>query len=270
MSAATTDPDDKTAWGDTVPAGTDTPATQAPADDGESESAGPGAGRPCPTDVHLDAEDVTKASFEDVCAGLWRTVNRQPEHREIYVKTLTFCDEERLEPAAEAYVQSLPEFAHETQSPYYLLAALVRAGGLERLELDEEGEPITPERTAGLSADEADDLVWSIAYRTTAAGMTVCQDMQPATRLRNLVQIRPEREDTYRDVLEFCLDPKPRREVERLLTGRPVLAGEGAGGEPLLPSVFIDKLERSGALVWEGAWVTSEAGKAYLEERARA
>ncbi len=223
---------------------------------------------PCPTDVSDDEPTAGELDFEDVCDALRRTVTRQPEHREIYLKTLAFCDEEKAEPDVEAFIQGLPEFAYETQSPYYLIAALVHTGGLERLELDEEGEVVTPERKEGLSEDEADDLVWSIAYRTTAAGMTVGQDLAPQARMDWLVQARPARKDTYCDVLAFCLEPKRRAEVEGLLRGRQILNDEGVDGEPLQPSVFIDKLERSGALEWRGAWVTTPAGKAYLEEHA--
>ena len=31
---------------------------------------------------------------------------------------------------------------------------------------------------------------------------------------------------------------------------------------------FIDKLERAGALDWQGAWVTTDAGRAYLSSQA--
>ena len=224
--------------------------------------------RPCPTDVAEDEADASTLDFEAVCDGLRRCVTKQSQHREIYIKTLTFCDEEKAEPDVETFIQSLPEFAYETQSPCYLISALVHAGGLERFELDEEGEVITTERKEGLSEDEVDDLIWSIAYRTTAAGMTVAQDMAPQARMDRLVQACPARKDTYCDVLAFCLEPKKRTEVEELLRGRQILTDEAVDGEPLQPSVFIDKLERTGALEWHGAWLTSAAGKAYLEEHA--
>lgn len=220
-----------------------------------------------PTDIDArdTMDDELPLTFEERCGALLDLVGRQSEHREIFVDVLGFCAEAQEESRVEERIAARPEFAYETQSPYYLIAALVKAGGLERFELDEQGEVVTPERRRGLSEDEIDDLVWSVVYQTTDVGMTVAQDMQPGRRLDALLAARPTRRDTYCEVLEFCCEPRTRRELEELLEGRPILVEEAVGHEPLKPSVFIDKLERSGALVWNGTWNTSAAAQAYLE-----
>ncbi len=191
-------------------------------------------------------------------------------HREIFLSILAFCDESRPEPDVEAHVQAQPQFAYETQSPYYLIRALVDAGGLQRFELDEQGEVVTPERSQGLTEDEIDDLVWSISYQTSAEGMTVLSDEAPQARLRRLVERRPLRARTYLSVLEYCTRPRTRAELEGFLRGNPILEEEAVHGEPLKPSVFMDKLESAGMLVWDGRWNTSDAGRAYLERGANA
>ena len=79
---------------------------------------------------------------------------------------------------------------------------------------------------------------------------------------------KPERAATYREVLEF-IDEQPRsyNEVRALLEGRDVLQVVLHGHvETMQPSVFVDKLERSGALVWNKGWTLTAEGKEYLRE----
>ncbi|MEE8717475.1 MAG: hypothetical protein SOI24_10610 [Coriobacteriales bacterium] len=242
-----------------------TPGPDGPSDDTQ-DMRDEGERRPLPTDVDASAGDASEQlTFEQRLDALSLTVSRQSEHREIMLGTLAFCEEAKEEPDVESHIQGLPEWRSETQSPFSLIVALVRAHGLDRFELDEQGEVITDERKRGLSEDEADDLVWSVSYQTTDVGMTLLEDMRPKERLARLIAARPQRRDTYVDVLRFCTTPRTRQEIEGLLRGRKILSDEGRGGEPLKPSVFIDKLERSGVLVWDGHWNTSEDGKAYLE-----
>ena len=53
-----------------------------------------------------------------------------------------------------------------------------------------------------------------------------------------------------------------------MLEGRDILRFDAPDGRPLMPSVFVDRLERSGVLVWRGKWVTGPEGKAYLDAHA--
>jgi hypothetical protein len=230
----------------------------------------PGAGRggkPLPTDVK-PAKVEPELSFEERCDLIERLVLNQTEHRELRLGILDYCRTRRALPEVEYYVMDLPEYGSETQSPYYLVRSLEQAGALLKLELDEEGEVVTSERKEGLTEDEVDDLVFEIDYETTPAGIAVCDDLTPAARLEGLFAMQPARTDTYREVLEFCRTPRTRQELEELLDGREILTLDAPGDRPLKPSVFVDKLERSGVLVWRGKWVTSESGKAYLDEHA--
>lgn len=223
---------------------------------------------PLPTDVQPAVEPQTEPSLEERCEAIERLVLKQPEHREIYEAVLGFCRQRRSQADVEAYIQSLPECVHESQSPYFLIKSLVRAGGLARVELDAEGEVVTPERKAGLDEDALDDLVCDVAYETTEAGCLAHEDLRPVRRFEHLLERQPTRRNVYCEVLGFCSEPRTRHEIEDLLRGRQILIDEAVDGQPLKPSVFIDKLERSGVLVWKGGWVTSEDGMAYLEAHA--
>lgn len=225
----------------------------------------------------VEATEVTEAapsqnpeplSFEARCNRVGNLVMSQTEHREIRIAILGFCRERRQLSEVELFVQDLPEFGYDSQSPYYLIQSLVNAGGLVRLELDEEGEVVTPERTAGLTEDEVDDLVVEIDYEATDVGLAVYQELMPSKRLDDLLTTQSARKDTYCEVLEFCLTPKTRAQIEELLEGREILMTDAPGEQPLHPSVFVDRLERSGVLVWRGKWATTDAGKAYLDQHA--
>lgn len=228
----------------------------------------PMSSKPCPTDIALQAEGPAFAlSFEERCERLTRHVLSQTEHREIRIAVLGFCRERRSLAEVELFVQDLPEFGYETQSPYLLIRALERAGGVVCVELDDQGEPVTPERKEGLDEDEIDDLVFELDFETTDAGVAVYERLTPGVRLADLLESQSARKDTYCELLEYCLTPRSREEVERLLEGRDILWLDAPGDQPLKPSVFIDRLERSGVLVWRGKWVTGAEGRSYLVSR---
>lgn len=229
--------------------------------------------RSLPTDIQPsacdDCEPAEPLTFDERCDRVERHVLKQPEHREIRIATLGFCAQRRALPEIEVFIEDLPEYGYDTQNPYRLIRSLEAAGGLVGVELDEEGQVVTPERKEGLSEDEVDDLVFEIDFETTDAGRAVYERLKPSARLDDLLATQTARKDTYCEVLEFCLTPRSRQEIEALLAGREILTLDAPSDQPLQPSVFVDKLERAGVLVWRGKWATSDAGKAYLDEHAR-
>jgi hypothetical protein len=143
---------------------------------------------------------------------------------------------------------------------------LIKAEGLETFELDEQGEVVVETQKEGLNEDEIDDLVFGFAYRTTEAGLEVVERMSPQARLFSLLEIAPEYYDTYLEVLDYLCEKHSMAEVDTLLRGRPVLlARREPGDRPIQASVFIDKLERAGGIVWQGGWTITDEGRELLE-----
>ena len=194
-----------------------------------------------------DLPDAAELTFEEKLAELNRTVMRHPLNREILYKTLAFCAEERPLREAEDFIAALPQFERATQNQFYMLMSLVRSYGLDMIERDEDGNRVLPEQKEGLSEDEVDDLVAEISFKSTDVG---------------------ERTDTYIDLLEFVeAAPRPYGQIEELLLGRPALQTVIDGRvETMQPSVFVDKLERAGALVWKEGWTLTEEGREFLED----
>jgi len=208
------------------------------------------------------------AAFARKVARVTEAVVKHPLHRELMYKTLAFCLESRDLNVIEEKIATFPGFKKAATSQYHLIEVLENAGGLERFELDEEGDLVTPDRKKGLTEDEIDDLVWSYAFMTTPAGAAVVEQHTPRARIIELLGLVPDRKEPYIDLLDFCSqEPRTYNEICGLLTGRPSLV-RLIDGEPqvMQPSVFVDKLEAAGGMEWRDGWVLTEEGRAYLEE----
>ena len=136
------------------------------------------------------------------------------------------------------------------------------------IERDEEGNRVLPEQKEGLSEDEVDDLVAEISFKSTDVGDWFVDYNKPSARLVDLLHLVPERTDTYIELLEFVeAAPRPYGQIEELLLGRSALQTVIDGRvETMQPSVFVDKLERAGALVWKKGWTLTEEGREFLED----
>jgi hypothetical protein len=216
-----------------------------------------------------DGAELTEAvqeTFADKVAKVEKAVYRNPLHRELLYKVLEFCQQRRLLREVEDQIATFPEFGEAHQSQYILMTYLINDGGLETFELDEQGNVVTAEQKVGLSEDEIDDLVFDFAYQTTAAGLEVAKQMRPQSRLESLFDATPVYHDTYIEVLEYLRDKHSMAEVDTLLRGRDVLrTGREPDESPMQASVFIDKLEKAGAIVWNEGWETTEEGREVLE-----
>lgn len=210
-------------------------------------------------------DDRTEEERLDV---LEDTVTRHPLNREVLYRLLAYCAEERALDDLEREVASWPSFKTATQNQYRLAEHLVRAGGLERIERDGDGALVAPQDKEGLDEDAADDLVATVSYRATETGRRFVELHRPRARLVELLQLAPERADVYVELLEFVrAHPRSYRDVEDLLRGRPVLETVIDGERSVMqPSVFVDKLERSGALVWNEGWRLTEEGESFLQD----
>ncbi|WP_165248808.1 hypothetical protein [Adlercreutzia sp. ZJ141] len=215
-----------------------------------------------------EAQPQPELTFDQKLDKLGYTVTRQPLDRELLYKTLVFCLEERPLNVIEQEMATYPEFASCTTNQYYLITKLVGAYGLELIEKDVDGNVVTPEQKVGLTEDEEDDLVASFHYKTTEVGRAFVEEYSPKARLVQMLQLNPERTETYVDVLEFVhAQPRTYAEIQKLLAGRPALQTVIDGHvETMQPSVFVDKLERAGALVWKEGWTLTEEGVEFLEE----
>ncbi len=216
----------------------------------------------------MDNALETSASIADthseVCEAveaLLDLMKRNPLQREIYLQVIEFCETRRALAEAEAMVASCPGFSLTAQTPFRLIANVVDNGGIHWYEVDAAGSVITEERKAGLTDDEADDLVEGFALETSDAGRKACELMAPERRLRDLFDQAPQRLGTYLDIIDLCSEPQSFKAIETLVRNSGAELVSASSGRPLQPSYFVDMLERCGGLVWDKGWKATGRGE---------
>ena len=164
---------------------------------------------------------------EESIARVVECLFNHPRHRELLYKALVHCQTERTEHAAEEFLARQPEAAQALQTPYTLLRNLAAA--------------------------------------TTPAGCAACELLAPEHRTLAAIYKVPERRATFVRLLDFCRTPRKLADINQLLADDPALApSQRTAGQKLHACYFIDRLEEAGGLVWDGSWVTTDAGKRAL------
>jgi hypothetical protein len=204
---------------------------------------------------------------EDAITATRSLLKANPLNRPILLRILKACASERVRlNDLEDYVLACPEFNEANQPPYFLIQWLVEPGVLEEIEVDAEDKGITAEQKEGKTEDEIDDMVEDLFYLTTPDGLTIMEEFDPKNRIMELLAIKPDRYDTYIEVLEYLKDKHSMADVDKILRGRDVLtSGRVPGDRPMQPSVFIDKLAVAGGIAWDSGWQITEEGSELLE-----
>jgi hypothetical protein len=206
-------------------------------------------------------------SFDEKVEKCKTCVLRTNRFREILRKTLVFCIERKQLHAVEEEIQTYPEYEAAAQNPYRLIRFLTENYGLDMLEMDEEGEVVTPERKVGLTEDEIDDLIVEFQLETTDVGKEVARQLEPKSRIASLLREFPVRLNSYRNVMSFCKEPKTMKEINALFENVDLKALGTMHSDDTIaiqPSVFVDKLEKAGAMYWDGKWKLTVEGLAFL------
>jgi len=206
-------------------------------------------------------------TLEQRCERIEQAILRQSLHREIHCKVLAFCRQRRALNEIESQIQTYPEFKHATQDPCHLILAMVEAGGLQEFELDRNGGEVTPAMKEGLDEDAIDDLVAGWAYETTGAGNLIVSRHTPQARLAELLEAEPRRRNVYIQVMEYLEEsPRTYAQVGDLLSQSGALTPFCLDEVGMQPSVFLDKLERAGGIVWDEVWLLTEGGGGFLKD----
>ena len=207
---------------------------------------------------------------EESIARVVECLFNHPRHRELVSTALVHCQTERTEHAAEEFLARQPEAAQALQTPYTLLRNLAAAGGVTVIAHDAQGLALDETRceqlrAEGLDDDALADLVAERRVLTTPAGCAACELLAPEHRTLAAIYKVPERRATFVRLLDFCRTPRKLADINQLLADDPALApSQRTAGQKLHACYFIDRLEEAGGLVWDGSWVTTDAGKRAL------
>jgi hypothetical protein len=213
----------------------------------------------------LAKQSAKELTIEEQIDELTKFISHEPLIREIDYKILEYCTTRKGLFDIEEQIATYPEFKSAPRDQYSLLMELVHHHGLEFFELDMSNNVISEEDKQGLSENEIDDLIVGFAFQTTTAGKAVVRDFNPTQRLQKLIEAKPNRQLGYVTILDFLREKHSFADVDLLLRERDILGHEfGIDGQVVQSSVYIDKLERAGAVFFDGGWQATEAGVQFI------
>lgn len=227
--------------------------------------------KPRPAAQQDAAATSAAPSLEEQMDAVLRAVGNQRALQEVLYKLLLFCQEQRTQEEAEAFIAQSDEFrfSHIIQSPTSIVRIMVKNHGLTATQVDAQGEPVTQERREGLSADELDDLICGTLLKTTQAGVNVAQMISPAKRFEAQLGRNRGRTATFYAILEFCAqEPRKFPQIKEFYTQHDEFSKSTAmDSQQLACDFYVDKLECAGMLVWRGQWEVTQAGRDALAAR---
>lgn len=166
-----------------------------------------------------------------------KRIEAEPACRRLLYQLLGFCAEPRSGREIQYWLAPFPEMKSGFHTPGMLFGWMVQAGAIAQCTEEQCGE--------------ASDAMW----RTTDAGHSALHQNDASARLSALLSESSPDSEIYRAVLEFCRTPKSREEIEALLQP------QCESRVPVVyPSYFIEQLEASGGLEWNGRWCTTAEG----------
>lgn len=163
----------------------------------------------------------------------------------------------------ETQIQQHPSFNARGVAPYFLVAWLEEAGGLVRLEMTADGDPIDRDKLTDLSEDDIDDLIASYSFEATEAGVSACARFEPKRKIAELLEEQPERRELYLGILSLLATPHSVADVFAYVQANPHLVPRVPENAPK-PTAYLDKLAAAGAVAFDGKWVTTLEGKEVL------
>ena len=162
-------------------------------------------------------------------------------------------------------VDELKSHHHCIYDASTLLNLLERASAIQKT--DAEGVPLSDIEQEPLQVEIDGELYWEVApapdvyWLNTEDGQAKLDAYKPIELIQACVDEDPRYEEIYRTVLELC-DREggvTLAEVGDVIDDEPVLQNPKR-----FATFFIDKLERAGAVRWNGRWVIAQPGADYL------
>lgn len=150
-----------------------------------------------------------------------------------------------------------------SQAPAAVIDTLVRHGFISQQSYVN-GEPYEG-TLEDMQLDESvpDDAVAEVRLAVTEAGRSLASSYDPASTLAALFGERPRYADVFSAILSACAvdDGATREAIEAIVEAA---APTAADSKKVYPQYFLDALECAGGIAWDGAWRTTDAGRAAL------
>lgn len=215
-----------------------------------------------PEDAEIEPAKPLKPAEERI-ADLFAAM---APRRKTLLGILAFCEEPMAVEEVNAHIDELQLHNASVYSPASLCELLKDAGALELITADGdiadnlEVEPVVVEEDGVeyLEPGEPLELFW----RTTPEGMDAVNQDNPLERTRALLDEDVKYATIYKRILELA-------DTEGGVTIKAI--NQVVDDDPLVKKPrlyaphFVDKLEKSDAIEWNGAWQTTETGREALQ-----
>ncbi len=186
-----------------------------------------------------------------------RRILAEPRHERTLYRILGDC----LDPIAfrdlEARICAYPETRTRTHDPATLVSWLVDAGAIDAREIVRAAEAATGDLLDAAAENGACGK--ETVLTVTEPGRRVWAEHEESDGLGRLMEEAGPFKHAYHRVLELCRVPQTKGALERALVAEGLL-----NTKERQVSCFLDKLEKTGGLVWDGGWMTTRCGLAYL------
>lgn len=148
-----------------------------------------------------------------------------------------------------------------SQTPAAVIDTLVRHGLIAQQSYVN-GEPYEG-TLEDMQLDESvpDDAVAEVRLVVTEVGRALAAAYDPASTLASLFGERPRYADVFSAILDAASadEGASREAIEAIVEAA---APTAADGKKVYPQYFLDALECAGGIAWDGAWRTTDAGRA--------
>lgn len=208
---------------------------------------------------------VSFANKETAQERIEALFEQMPTLQKMLFDILAFAQEPIASADLEHEITLLKEHHHSIYDPLTLCGLLEQAGALEKT--DEAGASLESLVQEPLQVTIDGVLYWEVApapeiyWCMTSEGKEQYATYQPLEQIRACFEAEPQYENIFNTVLDMCARDG----------GSSVkLIGDVVDDEPEVQNpkryamYFIDKLERAGAVEWNGQWVITNYGQEYL------
>lgn len=183
-----------------------------------------------------------------------------------FLKIMEYCRETRSMDEMSSFVTDLLAQRRAVYSAASFCKMLADAGALVKIDAD--GNPYVEVEVEPEEAVDENGMTYlkpgtppAAFWQTTEDGVAVLEESDPIAALAKIIEENAPFRSVFRDILRLC-DAEGGTSIvdlESTLNRDPILAESRRQAQ-----FFMDYLDRNGAVAWDGAWKTTDVGKAVL------
>lgn len=194
---------------------------------------------------------------------------RNEDTRELFYATVLFCCTSRTRAEVEDRIAAHPAFSKTILTPSACVDILMKKGALAAsMRLADGSEVSLDEFIALIEGEQLSKADGEMTLLATTVALETVAAMSVSNRLSALLkESDSDRKQIYREVLQFCSEPRTLSQIEAILKEMGYFTSPTKDTETVYPSNIASALARTGALQWQNGWVLTEEGAEAINEK---